>query len=216
MSAVRQRMKSRLWLVILGAIALVYLIVWVLGLLRTPESPASVAARIEQAILAGDAETIFRYLSEEEKDVLELDEADVGRYLDEFILPMLQGFDPVGEPSANSGTDDGTVSRSQLMQHPDGRAFRLLTQASPAGDEDARVVAFVANTYLALSNARLEPGQSPPTGRAKREKWIADAEALGPKLAGMGIPGFYTIGLETYSWESWAEWNRDALKGVRR
>jgi len=213
--AKRTKFIGRPWLLAAGTVCALFLLVWAFGLFRSPKSPETVAREALGMVQAGDASGIFDSLSDIEIATLKLDEGKVQRFFEVFVNPRLAGFIAEGPPEVNKEASDGTVSLSQLFKNKDGRAFALIVQASPAGNEDAKVNAFVADTYLSLCNTDNPPGAAPPTGNAKREFWIEHARSLGEQLSAAGIPGFYTVGQEYYTWKSWIEHNEQMVASTQ-
>ena len=74
--------------------------------------------------------------------------------------------------------------------------------------EDAKLTAFIANTYLSVCNADLPAGKSAPGGRERRRFWLEKAEEYGPVLDKLGVSGFKNASNKIYSWNEWIAHNR--------
>jgi len=83
------------------------------------------ARRVLRAMENFDAGTLMAYMSEEEKELTNLSEDKLQRFLDEFLKPHLEGFKPVGSVRSTVFSLQGGKMLSQEYEHPDGRRTYL-------------------------------------------------------------------------------------------
>lgn len=183
------------------AISLIALVT-VLFRLRGTESLDSALNRCHDAVLAGDARILMRYMPEREKRKLGWSERDLRAYLDwanAGLLDMRPASRQVGELAAHG--DVG--SREWFFRGPDGRQTSLVLNGFQ-GENGPEV--FLSMDLL-LTTAQARYLHRMDRGSRTRRLWAALDKCLkeeGPTLESLGLKGVANSGpkAEFMSWRS--------------
>ncbi|MCL6624522.1 MAG: hypothetical protein K6T17_07910, partial [Fimbriimonadales bacterium] len=103
--------------IVVGLLGAHYLYRW---FFPREESLEEAARKCLAYIESRDARSLMRYVSDWERDLLDLDEEKLQVFLN-FLWERLDGFTPQGEPELDKATYIGMVSISRKYVHPDGR-----------------------------------------------------------------------------------------------
>jgi hypothetical protein len=207
----RLRESSRLLLLVLTVLVVGAGIWW----LRRPQTLLQAARSVQAAVERRDAERIWVYVSQRERDDLRLDQGSFEAFLRDFIFPAIQGFEPTGEPVIEAYRDLGGLDLTQRYRHHDGRESSITVRVFMT-DDGPKAIPLVAHLFFAAAWANWRPGPPFPSGQAKLQYMAEFASTSLEKLRSTGVAGFSTVGNPThevkYTWEEWIRHNENLLK----
>jgi hypothetical protein len=175
-------------------------------LLSYEESMEEVARKCLHYIETGNSRALFRYVSREEKEMLDL---DPGKFevLFQFLKNRMSGFSPKGEAEV-MWSDELGYHLVRSYAHPDGRTATLLLSVRPT-DRGAKLIPATSK----LVNTAL--GTYVPPERKFREPLENKIYALQKAmhdLKGLPLPGYFETQLprenprlQVLSWEEYAQ-----------
>lgn len=126
-------------------------------LLAREETPEEVAKKCLHYLETRNVGALLRYITDEERDLLELDEEKLEVFLNRFFWKRLEGFTPSGEVKVETYFT-GSVEASRGYVHPDGRRSHVATMAALT-EKGPRVSELIARVFLAGLEASLTRDQ---------------------------------------------------------
>jgi hypothetical protein len=169
------------------------------------ESVEEVARKCLAYIESRDARSLIRYVSDWEKDLLELDEEKLQVFLN-FLWERLEGFTPQGEPKLDT-TSSGMVTILRKYAHPDGRrtAVGCDVAVSDRGPKVEGLIAVLSHTIWKT--------YTPVHGWDWEVRAYVVSKSL-PDFERLPIRGFVDFNLEhsrgvmeprVWTWREWAD-----------
>lgn len=198
------------FLIVLGVVAVAFAIyVW-----RTqarPPSRVQVAEDCLRFILEGNVRGLLRYISPQEAEALNIDEAGLEQFFQNIVKPKLAGFEPTSIRDVKDGPSLTMVL--QELRHKDGRSTWLKVHVVGGPDGRPVVHRFLYDCLLSALLADLPPD---PSRRPPAVRLFAaiqpPLESLLPRLKAMKIRGVYVqtkvqsnANMETFDWEEFLQ-----------
>lgn len=194
--------------------AVVLLAILSVRLLSREETLEQAARKCMAYLDSRDFGGLLRYTRADEIQELELDEAKLSSLVDEFYLPSLRGFKPVGADRLEFLGGPAILSVQRTLAHSDGRTVvvDLSVTPTPAGPKLYNLSADIA---LSALRTYWPKGMAPPSANAVLLWDDAYSKALPElqKLSLRRVAFHHQQGIVSRTWEEMAaRWSHEALK----
>ncbi len=157
-------------------------------------------------IETGNARALFQYVSDKEKEMLDLDLAKFETFM-QFIKSRLNGFSPKGEPKIIVSNELG-YHFTRVYSHPDGRTTSLFLSVRPT-DRGPKLIP--ATSYL-IRSALYTYVPKERMGEDAQKPLIYGLQKAMSDLKNLPIPGYFETRfpiekprLQVWSWEEYAQ-----------
>ncbi len=180
------------------------------------EDPLEEVARKCLGYLEGrNVRGLLWYLTDEEKELLDLDKEKMSLFLNEFLWRRLEGFAPQGEVKIERSGTRTAVWASRVYVHPDGRRCSFFMVVVPT-EKGPRLKEFVLSTTVSILETYL----------TKEQRNADDLELLAyasrqampdlNRLPIRGIVRFETEGTFQPRMLTWSEWANEWTERWRK
>lgn len=148
--------------------------------------------RIINAVLDGDSKTLLAYSWGRERDLLDLNEVKLDKFLHDVVLPNYAGGKRAGSVEVITEADQGFATASQVMMMPDGRQMPLTVNVVLTGSGVKGAV--IAGPLFSSWSAKYYGKQpSVPATARKDYAWLCGIDSQAKKLESIGIKGVVTL-----------------------
>lgn len=215
----KQPLIRRSFLFVGGGLALFLAAVLLFRYTAKEETLLHAAETCMAAVERADARTLMRYIRDEEREILALNETKLATFLTSFCQKRMQGFERIGEDERTALTGAGNLVLTRKYRHSDGREAYMMLTVMPS-DHGPKLLNLVTEiTFGTLSTYwPKEEDQRPPVVRGvfvntkALEEAIADLETM--PLEGMAITRATTM--EFRSWRQTLERFRASSDRIRK
>jgi hypothetical protein len=178
--------RRRVAAVIVTATAGILGVVW---LVTRPESLEHGADTVISSILEGDARSLLKYVTTEERKALGFSDGQLAKLLDHFVKPRLAGFRPSGEERVVGNKYGTQLIVTRRLVHPDGREMVLGATVVRDGSK-VQAEEVVAELVLSTLKASAPAGMPFPSCKERLRFFAEQLSAASGELEALGFRGY--------------------------
>lgn len=149
----------------------------------------------------GNYAGLLGYVSDEERELLSLDEESFAELVNRIYKPNTAGFEPSSNLRIDRPSEFNAVAVREY-KHPDGRAFQLIIPVT-TGDRRAHVASLVYFVVGAALTAKLRRSALHDDGPTHYQALLQAFEEELPVLSSLRIPGYCLVEDGRYTFHSW-------------
>lgn len=181
---------------------------------RPSPPPEVIARRAMEAFEKGDYATLLRYVNDEEKEMLNLDEESFAELINRFYKPNTAGFESHGEITLPQASRTDALAMREYM-HSDGRKYEMTLLVSTDAD-GPKVYGLVYLVVRAALHAKLPASVVDTGGPAYAQALLHAFEEELPVLTSLKVPGDTLSGDGRQVFRSWEKVHKQLKERVQR
>ncbi len=180
---------SKRVLLVMSAVVVIVVTILIVRNYFYQETLKSVALKLLNAVEHKDGSTLWKYMIDDEKQLLNTDVKNLQMFLDRFVSVQFNGFQRAGEIQELAFEGQQSLMLIQKYRHPDGREIDL--SINTVLTEDGVKAQFLTKELFICSLFSYWPADKPlPRGKEKFE-FMANATVQAiSKLNDSGLSGF--------------------------